>query len=294
MLHGLFFLLIPVVILAGCLSLSPPAVRWPDDPIVYQPSPFPNGDWRPMALQFEDANFEADDGTKLHGWFCPCENPRAVVLFAHGNAGNVSHRADRLRMLQHDMHVAVLTFDYRGYGRSQGVPSETGVLRDARAARRWLAERTGVQETEIVLMGESLGGGVAVDLAAKDGAAGLILESTFTSLPDVAQKQAPYLPAKMLMHNRLNSLSKISNYQGPLLIAHGDADRLIPLAQARQLLEAAPGPKHLVVIPGAGHNWAPTAEYQQQLDFRSESRDGCVAVSDGRCAARRHRRATGR
>jgi fermentation-respiration switch protein FrsA (DUF1100 family) len=251
---------------AGCITVSPPSVRWVDDAIVYQPSRYPDGVLEPHGLNYEDANFTADDGTELHGWFCPCENPRAVVLFAHGNAGNVSHRADRLRLLQRDLHVACMTFDYRGYGRSEGLPTETGVLLDARAARKWLAVRTGVREQEIVLMGESLGGGVAVDLAAKDGAAGLILESTFTSLPEAAQKHVPYLPTKFLMRNRLNSLSKIGNYQGPLLIAHGDADDLIPLDHAKRLHEAASGPKELVVIPGGGHNWQPTPEYKAQLD----------------------------
>src|SRR4029079_1281359 len=105
------------------------------------------------------------------------------------------------------------------------------------------------------MMGESLGGGVAVDLAAKDGAAGLILESTFTSLPDVAQQHVPYLPAKFLMRNRLNSIATIGRYHGTLFIAHGDADQLIPIDHAKRLLEAAPGPKQLVVIHGAGHNW---------------------------------------
>jgi uncharacterized protein len=253
-------------VFSGCITVSPPAVRWVDDPIVYQPSRYPEGHWQPSGLNFEDANFVADDGVKLHGWFCPSENPRAVVLFAHGNAGNVSHRADRLRLLQRDMHVSVMTFDYRGYGRSEGVPSESGVLRDARAARKWLAERTGVQEQSIVMMGESLGGGVAVDLASKDGARGLILESTFTSLPDVAQQHVPYLPAKFLMRNRLNSIAKIRDYHGPLLIAHGDADQLIPIEHAKRLLDAAPGPKQLVVIPGADHNWQPTPDYRSQLD----------------------------
>src|SRR5690606_26810651 len=124
-------------------------------------------DWTPVGLLYEDAYFQASDGTKLHGWFCPCDNPRAVVLMTHGNAGNVTHRTERLRMLQQDLRVAVMAVDYRGYGRSEGMPSENGVLRDARAARKWLAERAGVKEREIVLLGESLGGGVAVDLAAR-------------------------------------------------------------------------------------------------------------------------------
>jgi uncharacterized protein len=130
-------------------------------------------------------------------------------------------------------------------------------------------------------MGESLGGGVAVDLAAKDGAAGLILESTFTSLPEVAQKQIPYLPAKFLMRNRLNSLAKIGNYQGPLLIAHGDADDLIPIEHAKRLHEAAAGPKELVVIPGGGHNWQPTPEYKSRLEQFFSQQLAAKPAADG-------------
>jgi uncharacterized protein len=171
-----------------------------------------------------------------------------------------------------------MMFDYRGFGKSEGLPTEKGVLLDARAARKWLAERTTVEEGQIVVMGESLGGGVAVDLAAKDGARGLILESTFTSLPDVASGILPYTPVRYLMRNRLDSLAKITEYHGPLLQAHGDDDRLIPIALAKKLHEAAPGPKQFVTIPGAGHNWSPTPEYVQQLNQFIEH----LARSDGK------------
>jgi len=264
------FLLLPCAVMCmsccGCLSVSPPAVRFPDDYIVYQPAPYPQGNWKPENLVYEDVNFEAADGTKLNGWFCPAENPRAVVLFAHGNAGNVSHRIRRMKLFQGQLHVSTFYFDYRGYGRSEGLPSERGVLMDARAARKWLSERTGVPEREIVMAGESLGGAVAIDLAAKDGAAGLVLESTFTSLPDVASSLFPYTPARYLLRNRFDSISKIGQYEGPLLVFHGDADKLIPIEQSRKLLAAAKGPKSMTTIPGEGHNWSPTPEYMDQLD----------------------------
>jgi uncharacterized protein len=263
---GLIFVALLTSAACGCVSYSPPGVRWLDDPLVYQPARYPVGKWEPSDLQFEDANFQSADGKKLHGWYCPAANPRAVVLMAHGNAGNLSCRADRLRMMQKELNVSAMMFDYRGFGKSEGLPTEKGVLLDARAARKWLAERVGVEEGEIVVMGESLGGGVAVDLAAKDGARGLILESTFTSLPDVASGILPYTPVRYLMRNRLDSLAKITEYRGPLLQAHGDADTLIPIALAKKLHEAAPGPKQFVTIPGAGHNWSPTPEYVQQLN----------------------------
>ena len=133
---------------------------------LFHPVKYPNGNWKAARSPIEDAWFTADDGTKLHGWFLPHSQPRAVVLFAHGNAGNVSHRLQTLRELHSRQQVSVLVFDYRGYGRSKGKPSETGLMQDARAARKWLANRAGVAERNIVLMGRSLGGGVMVDLAA--------------------------------------------------------------------------------------------------------------------------------
>ena len=144
-------------------------------------------------------------------------------------------------------------FDYRGYGRSEGTPSEAGVLADARAARTWLARRAGIGENQIVLMGRSLGGAVAVDLAA-DGARGLVLESTFTSMPEVGHAAMPWLPVRTLMQTQFNSLAKISNYHGPLLQSHGTADRLIPYAMGRQLFEGANEPKQFIAIAGGDHN----------------------------------------
>ena len=169
-------------------------------------------------------------------------------------------------MLREQHHVAVLLFDYRGYGRSEGTPDEQGILRDARAARCWLAERTEVAESDIVLMGRSLGGAVAVDLAAEDGARGLVLASTFSSLPDVAAHHVPWLLPRWNMTQRFNSAEKIARYKGPLLQAHGDADRLVPIQSARKLYEAANEPKQFLVIPGADHNDPQNEEFRERLD----------------------------
>ena len=234
--------------------------------MVFAPTRFPEGNWKPAGLAFEDAWFKAADGTKLHGWYCPHEKPKAVVLFCHGNAGNLSDRAGVVRLLHDRIGISVMIFDYRGYGRSEGQPSEAGILQDAQAARRWLAKRAGVDEGDVVLMGRSLGGGVAVDLAAADGARGLVLESTFTSLPDVAGKLMPWVPAKLLMQTRLNSLAKIGNYRGPLLQSHGDADRLIPYEFGQRLFANANQPKTFVRIPGGDHNDPQTAEYYRALE----------------------------
>lgn len=233
--------------------------------LVFAPSRFPQGDWHPTGFQFEDAWFEAADGTRLHGWFLAEDKPRAVLLYCHGNGGNVALWGSELRHLHHRFHLAVLGFDYRGYGRSEGSPSEAGILSDARAARAWLARRTDVPESQIVVMGRSLGGAVAVDLAAKDGARGLILESTFTSMPEVGHAMAPWLPIRSLMKTQLDSVAKISSYHGPLLQSHGTADRLIPFAMGKQLFEAANEPKRFMPIPGGDHNDPQNAEYYVAL-----------------------------
>ncbi len=233
---------------------------------VYYPVRYPDGDWHPEGLNFEDAWFTASDGTRLHGWFVPHDRPRAVALFAHGNAGNVSHRAASLRLL-HDRHeLAVLAFDYRGYGRSEGTPSEWGLLQDARAARAWLSQRTGLDETDLLLTGRSLGGAVMVELAARDGARGLVLASTFTSLPDVARQHMPLIPARLLMRNRFDSISKLGDYRGPLLQSHGDADRVVGYALGVRLHEAANGPKRFITIPGGGHNDPQNEDYRRAFD----------------------------
>ena len=234
--------------------------------MIFHPAQYPDGDWDREGEDFEDAWFAAADGTRLHGWFLSHPARREVVLFCHGNAGNITNLAEALRLFNQRHGLAVMAFDYRGFGRSEGKPTEEGILQDARAARAWLARRTGVAESDIILMGRSLGGAVAVDLAAKDGARGLILESTFTSLPAVASYQIPLLPAGLLMSMRLDSLSKIAQYNGPLLCSHGDADTLIPLEQGRELFEAAPGPKRFITICGGGHNNPQSDECRQALD----------------------------
>jgi len=161
--------------------------------------------------------------------------------------------------------VSVLIFDYRGYGKSEGKPSETGVLADGRAARAWLAEKEGVSESEIVLMGRSLGGAVAVDMAAKDGARALVLESTFSSVPDVAAYHYPWLPLRWVLRTRLDSAAKIGDYRGLLLQSHGDADSVVPYRLGQKLFQAANQPKSFVTIPGGDHNDAQPREYYHAL-----------------------------
>ncbi|MBA4020069.1 MAG: alpha/beta hydrolase [Pirellula sp.] len=233
--------------------------------LIFFPSRNPRGTWNPPTAQGEQITFSASDGTKLSGWYLPRARPRNVVLFACGNGGNMSYWADYFKTLQLQLDATILGFNYRGYGLSEGSPSEKGVLDDARSARRRLAELSGVSEERIVLIGRSLGGGVACDLAL-DGCRALVVESSFTSLPDVAARIYPFLPVRTVMRTRFDSLSKIAAYQGPLFVSHGDADELVPYAMGRALFETAPAKKkQFFNIADGGHNDPQPPSYFREL-----------------------------
>lgn len=234
--------------------------------LIFFPSRHPAGLWQLQPPWAEDVSFTAADQTRLHGWYAAHDDPLAVVLFAHGNAGNLTHRVDVLQHLHRDLHCSVLMFDYRGYGKSEGRPSEAGVLQDGWAARDWLAERSGVDPSDLVLMGRSLGTGVVVDLAARDGAGALVLHSAYPSMPDVAARHYPWLPVRWLMRTRLDSASKIGHYDGPLLQVHGDQDEIIPAELGRQLFDAAPSEqKQWLTFRGIGHNDPPPETFYAAL-----------------------------
>ncbi len=245
-------------------------MMWFEETFIFIPSKYPAGYWQPVELDFEDAWFEAADGVRLHGWYVEHRQPTAIILFSHGNAGNVTHRAEILRALRQSTGASVLVYDYRGYGRSEGRPNEPGVYADARAARAWLAARAGIDPKEIVLMGESLGAAVAVELAAADGCRAVILENAFTSVPDMAAVIYPFIPARLLMRNRFDSLAKIGSYQGPLFQSHGTADSIVPFAQGERLFAAAKQaqPKQFLPMQGLDHNDPhPTSYYEALRDF---------------------------
>jgi fermentation-respiration switch protein FrsA (DUF1100 family) len=254
-----------LVALAGCKPIG--VLTGPlEQQLVYQPSGPAKANFETPNLAREDVYFTSADGVKLHGWYCPAKTPRGVVLFAHGNGGNLSSRWERYRLLANRLELTVLAFDYRGYGQSEGKPSEAGVMADARAARAFLATKAHVAESEIILYGQSLGGAVMVELAATDGAKALILESTFTSLADVANFKFPLTPPGKILRNEFNSLAKIDQYRGPLLIVHGDADRIVPIEQAQRLYAAANEPKSFVKVEKGPHNWKPTLDVILGID----------------------------
>ena len=234
--------------------------------LIYPAPRYPDGDWEAAHLPHEDVHFTSADGTRLHGWFVEHPQPRAVVLYCHGNGEHIAYNDQFLKMLRDKLRVSVFAFDYRGYGRSEGQPFETGILADAEAAQAWVATRTGLAPTDIVLMGRSIGGGVAVHLASKNGARGLILESTFSSLPDVAARQFPWLPVRWLMKNRYDSRRKIADYRGPLLQSHGDCDELVPMQLGKELFAAAAGPKEFYCVGGGDHNCMQPPDYYRKLD----------------------------
>jgi fermentation-respiration switch protein FrsA (DUF1100 family) len=216
---------------------------------------YPDPDWLltpdRLGLPAEEVHLAPEPGVQLHAWFFARPSPTATLLFCHGNAGNASHRLENVHLLL-QVGFQVLLFDYRGYGHSTGKPSEQGLYRDAVAAWLHLVERTDTEGSPRLIFGRSLGGAVAVDLATRVKADGLIVESTFTSIHTLARLVFP-LPLPQLPV-RYDSLSKIGELRMPLLAIHGERDELIPFADGRALFEAAPEPKAWYTIPGAGHN----------------------------------------
>jgi pimeloyl-ACP methyl ester carboxylesterase len=210
---------------------------------------------RDLGLAFEDVRLTAEDGVGIHAFYLPPPGaPRWTVLLAHGNAGNVSHRLDRVIFLQAKLGAEVLLFDYRGYGRSEGSPDEEGTYRDARAAHRFLVEEKRVPPERLVLFGESLGSAVALDLALARPCRALVLESPFASVPAMARAVYPFLPLWPFVRTRYDNEAKAPRLTVPLLVLHGERDEVVPFAQGRRVFEAAPGPKHFFAIPRAGHN----------------------------------------
>ena len=232
--------------------------------LVFVPSKYPKGDWT-LPAHVEDVNFTSSDGTALNGWYFPAEKPKAFCLFSHGNGGNLTNRWDIAEALRTEAACSVFLYDYRGYGKSQGSPSEQGILQDARAARDWLAAREKIPPTQILQIGESLGGGVAVDVASKEGARGLLLIGTFSTLPDAAAHHFSFVPVRWIMRTRLNSIDKIVHYHGPLLQFHWDHDNVVPYALGKRLHAAANQPKMLFTGSGQDHRDPPPYEFYTQV-----------------------------
>ena len=204
------------------------------------------------GLGYDEVALRTEDGVKLGAWFVPAEHKRGTVLFCHGNAGNMSDRLDTVEIF-HELGLNVFIFDYRGYGGSEGKPSEEGTYLDAEAAWLYVTVEHKVSPESLVIAGRSLGGGVASWLAVHHPPRMLILESTFTSMKDVAADYYPYIPARILCRFRYDTVNRLSSVRCPVLVIHSADDDVIPYHHGRELFTAANEPKTFLEIRGT-HN----------------------------------------
>lgn len=221
--------------------------------LVYHPTSSLRSDPGDIGLGYRDVHLIAEDGVRLHGWFVPREGAWATALAFHGNGGNIGHRVEWIKLL-HDAGVAVLIIDYRGYGRSEGAPFEDGLYRDARAAYRWWEKERRPLGDRLIIAGESLGGAVAVHLASEVSPDALVLQSTFTSIREMAKTMFPIGLLRPLMNVRFDSATLIRRVACPTLIIHGTRDTLVPFRMGQELFDLAPEPKAFYAVPDAAHN----------------------------------------
>lgn len=244
------YLLLLVVLILGLATLFYPRIEsfmifYPERGFAAAPE-----DYR---LPHEEVAIQTMDGVRIHGWFFPTTPAEPVILFCHGNAGNISHRLENIRDLV-DRGLQVFIFDYRGYGMSQGKPTEQGVYRDGLAAYRYLTEEKGFPPRKVIVFGRSLGASVAVEIALRREVGGLILESAFTSVKQMARGIWLFFPFSFFLPAHYDNLAKIQGIVVPKLLIHGDQDEIVPFAMGRRLFEAATPPKRFYRIEGAGHN----------------------------------------
>jgi pimeloyl-ACP methyl ester carboxylesterase len=222
--------------------------------LVYFPNIAGPGNATPadLGLDYESVYFHAADGVRLHGWYVPATTERAVLLFLHGNAGNITHRLDSI-LLFHRLGLSTFIFDYRGYGQSEGSPTEKGTYADADAAWRLLVEERGISSDRVVIFGRSLGASIGTWLAAQHKPAALIVESVFTSAPDLAREHYWFLPVRALARIHYDTYTYMQQVTGPVLFLHASDDEIVPLEHGRRLYAVAPKPKVFEELQG-GHN----------------------------------------
>lgn len=204
-----------------------------------------------LGLDYEEVTLETSDGVRVHGWFVPGPSQR-VLLYFHGNAGNISHRLHTIRLF-HGLSLSVFIIDYRGYGQSTGKPTEDGLYRDAEAAWRYLTGERGIAPDDIIVFGRSLGGSVAAWLAVQETPGALIVDSAFTSVPDVGQEVYPWLPVRLLSRFQHPTREHVARSPSPVLVVHSRDDEIIPFHHGEAIFSAAPEPKTFLELRG-GHN----------------------------------------
>ena len=256
--------MIYLLVMVGLWLLLAGWLRWSESRMIYYPTRGIETTPSQRGVPYEEVNLRASDGVRINGWFVPALHasqaaPSApgaaapvTILFFHGNAGNISHRFEKMAVFR-DLGADLFLIDYRGYGRSEGRPDEPGTYRDARAAYEYLTRQRGIAPRNIVVYGESLGSAIAVDLASHLLVGGVVIEEAFTSIADVGQKMFPFLPVRLLVRNRYDTLRKIGRIGAPLLILHSRDDEYFPMRHAERLLAAAAAPKRLVELRGS-HN----------------------------------------
>jgi fermentation-respiration switch protein FrsA (DUF1100 family) len=227
-------------------------IYFQQDGMVYAPEKAITHNPRNIGLEYEEVVVRTKDGLLISGWYIPAKNEKAVILFCHGNAGNISNRLDSVRIFN-SLSLSVLIFDYRGYGKSEGRPSEEGTYLDAEAAWDHLVTVKKIPPGRIIAYGRSLGGAVAAEIAARRSPAALIIESGFTSATDLGQKIYPWLPVKLVSKFHYATIDKIGNIRCPKLIIHSRKDDIVPFEHGRMLYEKASLPKEFLEIRGS-HN----------------------------------------
>ena len=221
-------------------------IYFPERDIFQDPSDF--------GLEFEDVYLTTSDGVRIHGWFVPGSGGPTLVWF-HGNGGNISHRVDNIAGLHGRLGVSILIIDYRGYGLSEGSPTEQGTYLDAEAAVAHALSRPDVDPERVVLFGRSLGCAVAAEMAVRHDAYAVVLESPFTSVLAMAKRVYPFLPGVgLLVGDMYDTLDKVARIGAPIMVLHGDSDEIVPFEMGREVFEAAPEPKRFFAIRSAGHN----------------------------------------
>lgn len=245
---------LPVLAAAGTFSALGLARGRFEHSQLFNPERYPLGEWRPetLGLPAQDVWFSVD-GLDLHGWWVPAEGALGTLLYCHGNSGSIGQRVEILRHL-HRLPVNVFAYDYRGYGRSEGRPSEAGLFRDARAAYRFLVDELGCAPHTVILLGHSMGGAVAIDAALELPVPGVIIEAAFTGIRDMARNRFGRLPMHWIARNQFHNIGKIGSVRPSKLFIHGTADTTVPVEMSRQLFAAAVDPKQLLEIEGAEHN----------------------------------------